>query len=360
MPLGAAWVCMQSDRKQTLSRDQPLKSLPIGLDPAVARAVTHIQEHFAEDLDLGQLAQAAGLSRSVLSERFVAFLGEPPIRYCARWRMHIAANMLRAGKQNTANIAYAVGFNSEAAFNRAFKREFGQPPSAWKKSVELELAYDPHPHRLCVSSTPTGANWLTRHLRNWVEANPDLTVELEPNPRKVEFEQEPFDCAIRAGRIVPTGLHTEHLFRTNFTPMCSPAFLASHPELSQPGHLRDAPRITPNDPWWDAWWKASGTEPPHRTPGAEMGAQVLDGLAALRGQGVALLTPLFWSDELDQGHLLRLSAEEVDGEGDYWLVYPRSRYEWPKIRMFADWLHGLCKSAAAPSAAGVDRTAAPK
>ena len=72
-----------------------------------------------------------------------------------------------------------------------------------------------------------------------------------------------------------------------------------------------------------------------------MGAQVLDGLAALRGQGVALLTPLFWTEELAQGQLVRLSDDEVDGEGDYWLVYPRSRYEWPKIRRFASWLHTL-------------------
>lgn len=71
--------------------------------------------------------------------------GEPPMRYCAKWRMRMAANMLRDGKANTANIAYAVGFNSEAAFNRAFKREFGEPPAAWRRRQErsgqvLELA----------------------------------------------------------------------------------------------------------------------------------------------------------------------------------------------------------------------------
>ena len=70
------------------------------------------------------LAREAGVSRTVLGERFTELLGEPPMRYCARWRMRVAANMLRDGKENTANIAYAVGFNSEAAFNRAFKREY--------------------------------------------------------------------------------------------------------------------------------------------------------------------------------------------------------------------------------------------
>ena len=60
------------------------------------------------------------------------------MRYCARWRMRVAANMLRDGKQNTANIAYAVGFNSEAAFNRAFKREYGEPPATWRRRIEAE------------------------------------------------------------------------------------------------------------------------------------------------------------------------------------------------------------------------------
>ena len=78
------------------------------------------------------------MSRTVLGERFVELLGEPPMRYCARWRMRAAANMLREGKHNSANVGYAVGFNSEAAFNRAFKREYGEPPTAWRKRVEAE------------------------------------------------------------------------------------------------------------------------------------------------------------------------------------------------------------------------------
>lgn len=311
------------------------------MDPAVARAVAHIQAHYADNLDLATLAHEAGMSRTVLRQRFVELLGEPPIRYCARWRMHIAANMLREGKDNAANIAYAVGFNSEAAFNRAFKREFGQPPVAWKTSLDLELAYDPHPHRLRISSTPTGANWLTRNIRDFLQTHPDLTVELEPNPRSVVFEREPFDLALRAGRTIPTGVHVEHLFRTSFTPMCSPAFLAAHPHIEGCPDLRDVPRITPNDPWWTAWWAAHDLEPPPAAAGAEMGAQVLDALAAMRGDGVALLTPVFWSDELAQGALVRLFADELDGQADYWVVYPSSRYDWPKIRRFSNWVQRL-------------------
>jgi AraC-like DNA-binding protein len=66
-------------------------------------------------------------------------MGEPPMRYLAHHRMNVAANLLREGRQNASNIAYAVGFNSEAAFNRAFKKEFGVPPGAWRKEQTAEL-----------------------------------------------------------------------------------------------------------------------------------------------------------------------------------------------------------------------------
>ena len=98
------------------------------------KALSIIHSRYAEELDVEGLAREAGVSRTVLGERFAELLGEPPMRYCARWRMRIAANMLRDGKQNTANIAYSVGFNSEAAFNRAFKREYGEPPATWRRA----------------------------------------------------------------------------------------------------------------------------------------------------------------------------------------------------------------------------------
>jgi len=96
-----------------------------------------IHNRYAEELDVESIAREVGMSRSVLGERFSELLGDPPMRYCAKWRMTVAANMLRDGKHNAANIAYAVGFNSEAAFNRAFKREYGEPPATWRRTIEL-------------------------------------------------------------------------------------------------------------------------------------------------------------------------------------------------------------------------------
>src|SRR3954471_8807567 len=82
-------------------------------DPAVSRALAVIHSRYAEELDVEMLAREAGVSRTVLGERFTELLGQPPMRYCAQWRMRVASNMLRDGKQNSANVAYAVGFNSE-------------------------------------------------------------------------------------------------------------------------------------------------------------------------------------------------------------------------------------------------------
>ena len=102
----------------------------------MTKALRIIHDRYAENLDIEMLAREAAVSRTTLAERFASLIGEPPMRYCARWRMRMAANMLRDGRQNTANISYAVGFNSEAAFNRAFKREFGVPPATWKRNQE--------------------------------------------------------------------------------------------------------------------------------------------------------------------------------------------------------------------------------
>jgi len=104
-------------------------------DPAVGRALARIHQRFAEGWTLDALAREAGVSRTVLTERFRALLGESPMQYCARWRMKAAAEMLRDSRHNACSVAYSVGFNSEAAFNRAFKREFGTPPATWAREA---------------------------------------------------------------------------------------------------------------------------------------------------------------------------------------------------------------------------------
>jgi AraC-like DNA-binding protein len=74
-----------------------------------------------------------GLSRSVLAERFTGFVGQPPMQYLTNWRMQLAANHLLSSTDSVAAIAERVGYESEAAFSRAFKKAVGAPPAEWRK-----------------------------------------------------------------------------------------------------------------------------------------------------------------------------------------------------------------------------------
>ena len=104
-------------------------------DPIVGRALALIHERPAEPWTLEQLSKEAGLSRSALHERFVHFIGQPPMQYLTRWRMQIAAGLLRETNAKLIEIALDVGYESEAAFSRAFKREVGVSPGVWRRKV---------------------------------------------------------------------------------------------------------------------------------------------------------------------------------------------------------------------------------
>jgi len=86
-----------------------------------------------------ELAKSAGISRSVLAERFQQYLGEAPIEYLTRWRLQLAAQRLATSSQGVARIAAGAGYRSEAAFNRAFKREFGLPPARFRDKSRADL-----------------------------------------------------------------------------------------------------------------------------------------------------------------------------------------------------------------------------
>jgi AraC-like DNA-binding protein len=102
-------------------------------DPFVGRALAALHRNPAHAWTLQSLAREVGLSRSVLAERFLQFVGRPPMQYLTNWRMQLAANHLLSGMDNVAVIANRVGYESEAAFSRAFKKTVGTPPSQWRK-----------------------------------------------------------------------------------------------------------------------------------------------------------------------------------------------------------------------------------
>jgi len=103
-------------------------------DPSIGKALSLLHASPARDWTIEDLAREVGVSRSVLAERFTALVGQPPMHYLAKWRMQMAWGML-AGGANMAKVAAEVGYGSEAAFSRAFKKVVGVPPSAWRSGT---------------------------------------------------------------------------------------------------------------------------------------------------------------------------------------------------------------------------------
>lgn len=110
-------------------------------DPAVGQALGLIHGDLARHWTTEELASATALSRSAFADRFKRVVGEPPMHYIARQRLERATAQLRSSGDPVARIAYEVGYESEAAFNRAFRRRYGVPPAAWRRHARL----DPEP-----------------------------------------------------------------------------------------------------------------------------------------------------------------------------------------------------------------------
>jgi AraC-like DNA-binding protein len=102
-------------------------------DRFVGRTLALIHARPAHAWTVDELAGEVGLSRSALAERFTTLVGQPPMQYLTRWRLQLAADMLRSSSRNVAAIGADVGYDSEAAFSRAFKRELGASPAAWRQ-----------------------------------------------------------------------------------------------------------------------------------------------------------------------------------------------------------------------------------
>jgi AraC-like DNA-binding protein len=102
-------------------------------DRFVGRALALLHEKPAEAWTIEELSHQVGLSRSALHERFVALIGQAPMQYLTHWRMQLASRLLLDGRASVASIAVDVGYDSEAAFARAFKRVVGTPPAAWRR-----------------------------------------------------------------------------------------------------------------------------------------------------------------------------------------------------------------------------------
>ena len=100
----------------------------------VGRALAMLHESPTRPWTVANLAREVGVSRTVLADRFRHFLGESPMAYLTRWRLQLGVRALTESSRSVAEIALEVGYESEAAFNRAFKREYGLPPARYRRN----------------------------------------------------------------------------------------------------------------------------------------------------------------------------------------------------------------------------------
>lgn len=142
-PGGATTLTRLSDLLFVEAMRAYIASLPPGRngwlaglrDAQVGRALALLHGEPRRIWTVDELAREVALSRSALAERFAALVGEPPMQYLTRWRLALAAQALRSGAEAITRVAERSGYEPEAAFSRAFKREFGMPPAAWRRAA---------------------------------------------------------------------------------------------------------------------------------------------------------------------------------------------------------------------------------
>lgn len=196
---------------------------------------------------------------------------------------------------------------------------------------------------LTISTSNTFANtWLAWRLGGFQLRYPDMAVRMLTSDALVDFAADEIDVAVRSGMDSSnwTGLVADKLIDIDFTPMCSPGFLARQGVAIAPADVPALPRISPQDPWWPHWLREAGVAMPEGPVrgGVRLDSQAHEGNAAMAGQGVAMLTPFFWRNDLAEGRLVRL-FDQVSTRGyGYWLVCPEHRRRAPKIKRFREWL----------------------
>ena len=194
---------------------------------------------------------------------------------------------------------------------------------------------------LTISTTTTFANtWLAWRLGRFQMSHPEIAVRLSVSEALSDFSGDGVDVAIRSGPGDWPGLQAHRLMDQDFTPMCSPAFLAAQGGRIEPIDLLRLPLISPQDPSWARWLHEAGlSEAGERPlPGVRLDSQANEGHAAMAGQGVAMLTPFFWRQDMADQRLVQLFPQVSTLGHGYWIVYPEPRRLSPKIRRFRDWL----------------------
>ena len=258
-----------------------------------------------------------------------------------------------------AAVSYQVKLLEERLGAALFLREKGRArltplgarllPQLTQAFDTIEAAFAAHREEdeglLTVATTFTFANtWLAWRLGAFQVEHPDLAVRLATGNKLVDLKAGEADVAIRAGAQPTEGLDCTELIKVDFTPMCAPSFLKRMEDALgryvEPADLPSLPLISPEDPWWDAWFAAAGVEGASRPrrAGLRLDSQADEGHAAMGGQGFVLLTPAFWRNDARDGRLVQPFELTATAGFRYWLAIAPERRHVPKIKRFREWL----------------------
>lgn len=196
--------------------------------------------------------------------------------------------------------------------------------------------------RLSILSLPTFASqWLAPNIGLFQIDHPQVSVRIETSTDAdfVDFARQDFDVAVIGAREVEGDFVGHELLRAEYSPLMSPDFIRAH-GIRTPADLLEAPKISPHDEWLIPWFRQMGLDyvPPRQEPGAILDSQIMEAAAAAAGRGFAMMTPAFFSTDFATGRLVQPFPEKGWDGLSYFLVYPHARRNWPKIKVFRDWI----------------------
>lgn len=183
-------------------------------------------------------------------------------------------------------------------------------------------------------------NWLVPRLGDFQNRHPDIVIRLDVRTELVDFDLEPVDVGIRSGKGVWPGVRAHKLRDVVFTSMLSSRLRDRLGDSPRPADLLKLPIVDPTDDWWPVWFASVGISDPEIPAGGGLRVltQHLAGRAAIAGQGVAILEPTLFAEELASGLLVMPFEQQATRGQSYWLVHSEAKSQSHKIKLFRKWI----------------------
>lgn len=198
-----------------------------------------------------------------------------------------------------------------------------------------------HSTVLTISCSSSFAHlWLAPRIGAFQMGQPGLAVRIDATDRVVDFARDAVDVAVRGGQGDWPGVEAKLLTHNRLAPLCSPGWLAKNGPVADARALHAMPRLSPDDMWWHEWFAAMAVEGNGEAllPGIALDSQVMEGRAAMAGQGVAIVNLFLWKAEVEAGLLVEAVPSYVQERASYWVAYPPHARNTPKVKAFRDWI----------------------